>query len=391
MTNTFKIYLLAFMSFLVGTSQFIIVGVLDQIADSLGISVSSAGQLVSVYALASAIGTPLVILVTSKMDQRAQLLLSLVVFIIGVFAMPLFHSYLLIVLSRIIVGIGAGVFVVTAYAMSAKLAERGKQGTAMSYIAMGFSLSLVLGVPLGRVITAMANWQAIFWLIGILSFVSFFIVAKVLPKTVGEPPIALRAQLSFLKQPKIMSALVITFLFFISFSIINTYITPFLFSIRFLSEHEISTILLALGIASFVGSKLAGFLADRIGITRTLLGSMSVHLVALILLFFVEHSILLTSLLLFIWVAASWTFGPTQSFNLASIAPKASGILLSLNSSFVQLGFAVGAGLGGMTISHLPIIALSGVGIFCVIGAMIMLLFTVKNHSSALEQSTHML
>lgn len=381
MTNTFKIYLLAFMSFLVGTSQFIIVGVLDQIADSLGISVSSAGQLVSVYALSSAIGTPLIIMATSKMDQRAQLLLSLVVFIIGVFAMPLFQSYFLIVLSRIIVGIGAGVFVVIAYAMSANLAERGKQGTAMSYIAMGFSLSLVLGVPLGRVITAMSNWQAIFWLIGILSFISFFIVAKVLPKTVGEPPIALRTQLSFLKQPKIMSALGITFLFFISFSIINTYITPFLFSIRPLSEHEISTILFSLGIASFVGSKLAGFLADRIGITRTLLGSMTVHLVALILLFFVAHSILLTSLLLFIWVAASWTFGPTQSFNLASIEPKAAGVLLSLNSSFVQLGFAVGAGLGGIAISHLPLIALSGIGSLYTLCAIGILLFSVKKHA----------
>lgn len=381
MTNAFKIYLLSFMSFLVGTSQFIIVGVLDQIADSLDISISSAGQLVSVYALASAIGTPLVIMATAKLDQRAQLLLSLVVFIIGVFAMPLFHSYFLIVLSRIVVGIGAGVFVVTAYAMSAKLAERGKQGTAMSYIAMGFSLSLVLGVPLGRVIAAMANWQAIFWLIGILSFVSFFIVAKVLPKTVGEPPIALKEQLSFFKQPKIMSALGITFLFFISFSMINTYITPFLFSIRPLSEHEISTILFALGIASFVGSKLAGFLADRIGIAQTLLSSMSVHLVALMLLFFATDSILLTSILLFIWVAASWTFGPTQSFNLASIAPKAAGILLSLNSSFVQLGFTVGAGLGGITIAHMPIIALSGVGALCVLCAMGILLFTVKKHA----------
>lgn len=390
MNNVQKIYLLAFISFLVGTSQFIIVGVLDQIADSLGISLASAGQLVSVYALASAIGTPLVIMATAKKDHRAQLLLALVVFIIGIFAMPLFQHYYLIVLSRIIVGIGAGVFVVTAYAMSAQLAQRGKQGSAMSNIAMGFSLSLVLGVPLGRVITAIAHWQAIFWIIGILSFISFVMVVKVIPKTVAEPPIGLQEQLSFLKEPKIMSALSITFLFFISFSLINTYITPFLFSIRFLSEHEISTILFSLGIASFVGSKLAGFLADRMGITRTLFGSMIVHLVMLLLLFWVTHSIFLTSTVLFIWVVASWTFGPTQSFNLASIAPKAAGILLSLNSSFVQLGFAVGAGLGGITISHLPLIALSGVGILCIIGALGLFLFTCKPSANA-SHTVHML
>jgi len=373
MNTPFPIYILAFISFLVGTSQFIIVGVLDQIAESLGISVSSAGQLVSVYALASAIGTPLVMMATSKMDQRTQLLLSLVVFIVGVLAMPLLQSYLLIVLSRMVVGIGAGVFVVSAYAMSAKLASRGKQGTAMSHIAMGFSLSLVLGVPLGRIITAMANWQTIFWLIGILSVVSFFIVLKVIPKMLGEPPVSLRVQLSFLKQPRIISALGVTFLFFISFSLINTYITPFLFSIRSLSEEEISTILCALGIASFIGSKLAGFFADRIGITRTLLGSMSVHFAMLLLLFFVYHSLFLTAIVLFIWVGASWTFGPTQSYNLASIAPNATGIMLSLNSSFVQLGFAVGAGIGGVTIAHFPLIAISFVGAICILGAFMLL------------------
>lgn len=382
MTNLLKIYLLAFISFLVGTSQFIIVGILDQIANSLSISLSSAGQLVGVYALASAIGTPLVIMVISKMDQRTQLLYSLVVFNIGNFAIPIFHSYFFIVLSRIIVGIGAGVFVVTAYSMSAKLAEKGKQGTAMSNIAIGFSLSLVLGVPLGRIITTLVNWQTIFWLIGILSLLFLFIAAKSLPKTTEEPPVALHSQLILLKQPKIIFALGITFLFFISFSLINTYITLLLFSIKPLSDHEMSTILFALGIASFIGSKLAGFLADHIGIIRTLFGSMSLHLAMLLALLLVSHSILLTSIVLFTWVLASWIFGPTQSFNLASIAPHSSNVLLSLNSSFVQLGFAVGAGIGGITITYFHILTLSYVGILCVISAIVMLFFSINNHSA---------
>jgi len=380
MNNQWKIYLLAFISFLVGTSQFIIVGVLDKIATTLGISIASAGQLISVYALASAIGTPLVIMATAKLDQRAQLLFSLVVFIFGVFAIPLFTSYVLIILSRMVVGVGAGVFVVTAYAMSAKLAEKGKQGAAMANIAMGFSISLVFGVPLGRIITAMTSWQAIFWFIGILSVICLFFVAKALPKTVGEQPIALKEQLRFLKQPQIISALCVTFLFFISYSIIYTYITPLLSSIRKVSDQEMSTILMLLGIASFIGSKLAGFLSDRIGIARTLIGSMVIHFSSLILLFFVTHSLFMTTILLFLWIVASWTFGPTQSFNLASIAPEAAGIMLSLNSSFVQFGFALGAGIGAITISHLPLIALSGVGLFCLAWAMVILRFTLKYH-----------
>lgn len=372
MNNHRKIYLLTFISFLLGTSQFIIVGVLDQIATSLGISVSQAGQLVSVYALASAIGTPIIMMVTSKIDQRTQLLLSLIVFILGVFAMLIWNDYLVIIISRAIVGVGSGVFVVTAYGISAKLAPIGGQGKAMSNIAMGFSIALVFGVPLGRIITAVYNWQAIFWIIGLLSLVSFFIVIKIIPKTIGQLPIPLNEQLLFLIHPKVISALIITFLFFVSYSIIYTYITPFLSSIRTVSETEMSTILMLLGIASFIGSKLAGILSDHIGVSKTLLGSMVIHLFILLLLYFTSSSLLVTSILLFIWVSASWTFGPAQSIYLASIAPKAMGIMLSLNSSFVQLGFAVGAGLGGITISHLPIIALSGVGSLCVIFAIIL-------------------
>jgi MFS transporter, DHA1 family, putative efflux transporter len=380
MSNQHKIYLLAFISFLVGTSQFIIVGVLDQIAASLEISLSKAGQLVSVYALSSAIGAPFIMMATAKMSQRAQLLLSLVIFSLGIFAMLLFQSYLLIVISRMVVGAGAGVFVVIAYGISAKLAEQGKQGAAMSNIAMGFSLALVLGIPLGRLIAAYSTWQTIFWMIGMLSLLSLVVVERNIPKTRCEPPVALRAQLLYFKQPKILSALGITFLFFISYSLINTYIMPLLFSIRPISEHEISTILFALGIASFIGSKVAGFLADRIGISPALLRSMALYALILVLLCFTSHSLLLSSLLLFIWMSAAWTFGPTQSIHLASIAPEASGILLSLNSSFVQFGFAIGAAVGGISIAHFPILALYAIATFFVLIALSLLVFSQKRH-----------
>ncbi len=380
MSNQRKIYLLTFISFLVGTSQFIIVGVLDQIALSLDISIAQAGQFVSVFALASAIGTPIVMMVTAKMNQKNQLLLSLFVFILGIFAMLLWNNYLFIVISRIIVGIGSGAFVVTAYSMSAKLAEKGKQGAAMSNIAMGFSIALVFGVPLGRIITALFNWQAIFWLIGILSMVCFFIVRKTLPQSACENPVSLREQLLFLKQPNVISALSVTFLFFISYSIIYTYIAPFLTSIHAASETQMSSILMLLGFASFIGSKLSGFLADRIGLAKTLFGSMSLHLAILLLLNLTTHSLLLSSALLFIWVSASWTFGPAQSINLASIAPTAMGLMLSFNSSFVQFGFAIGAGLGGLVITHVPIIALSWVGALFTLGAIGILNFTLKKH-----------
>jgi len=367
MNNQWQIYFLSIISFLIGTSQFIIVGVLDKIALSLHISIASAGQLVSVYALASAIGTPLLIVAMAKMNQRIQLIASMILFIAGIFSMLLFENYFFIILSRIIVGIGAGVFVVMAYGMSAALAKPGEKGQAMSNIAMGFSIALVFGVPLGRMITALLNWQAIFWFIGVLSVLCLSVLIKTLPKTVNEAPVSLRIQLAYLKQPKVVSSLMVTFLFFVSYTLIYAYITPFLTSIRILSENEMSVILMLLGVASFIGSKLAGVLSDRLETEKTLLGSIGVHFIMLLLLVVSHHSLNMSAMLLFIWITASWTFGPAQSINLASLIPSASGIMLSLNSSFVQLGFAIGAGIGGVAIAHASILALCGISL-CFIG-----------------------
>jgi MFS transporter, DHA1 family, putative efflux transporter len=123
-----------------------------------------------------------------------------------------------------------------------------------------------------------------------------------------------------------------------------------------------SSIFFALGIASMFGSKLGGFLADRIGITRTLVGSMVVQVLALALLSFASGSVIVTVMLLMLWAIAAWTFGPTQNFNLVSLAPEASGIMLSLNSSFVQLGFAAGATIGGIAVGGSSIMVISWIG-----------------------------
>lgn len=127
-------------------------------------------------------------------------------------------------------------------------------------------------------------------------------------------------------------------------------------------EREMSVILFALGIASLIGSKLGGLLADRIGTARTLVGSMVVQALALALLSIVARTTIIAIPLLMLWTIAAWTFGPTQNFNLISLAPEASGIVLSLNSSFVQLGFAVGAGIGGIAVGGLSIMAITWIG-----------------------------
>jgi len=359
MNNTWKIYMLALISFVVGTSQFSIVGMLDKVAASVGVSVSTAGQLITVFALGNAIGTPLVMVATAKMNQRKQLLLAFAIILLGIVSTLALPGFGFLMASRVILGVGTGVFVVTAYGIAAKLAPPGRQGSAMSNVAMGFSSSLVFGVPLGRMVALAYGWKMIFWGIGIFSLLATFAVARTIPAIEGEAAVPLSKRLAFLKQPRVAVTLGVTFLVFIGFSVVDTYITPFLTTVMPTMEREISVILMILGIGSLIGSRLGGFLADRIGIARTLLGSMVVQAFAQVFLSSVSRWVFVTIVLLMFWETACWTFGPTQNFNLVSLAPEASGIVLSLNSSFVQLGFAAGAVIGGIAVGGWSIMAIT--------------------------------
>jgi MFS transporter, DHA1 family, putative efflux transporter len=380
MNNTWKIYMLALISFVVGTSQFVIVGTLDKVAASVGVSVATAGQLITVFALGNAIGTPLVMVAASKMDQRKQLLLALVIILLGAIGVITLPGFGLLMVSRVLLGVGTGIFVVTAYGIAAKLAAPGRQGGAMANVAMGYSSSLVFGVPLGRMIASSYDWKVIFWGIGLFSLLAIFAVARTIPIMEGEASVSLGKRLALLKNPRVALTLGVTFFVFISYSMLNTYITPFLTAVIPTMKEKLSIILLAMGIASLIGSKVGGLLADRIGIVRTLVGSMVVHIISLVLLSTISGFgwVIVTLPLLMIWEIAAWTFGPTQNFNLISLTPEASGIVLSLNSSFVQLGFAAGAGIGGIVAGRSSILEISWFGATSVVIALLIGVFSFR-------------
>jgi len=376
--NQFKIYLLTLISFLVGTSQFIIAGVLDKIADSLNITVSSAGQLVTVFALASAIGTPILTLLITKYSFKKQLLIAIFIFLIGAFLTPLNLGYEILVLSRAITGIGTILFVVTAYVLAGQLSGVGKQGSGMSYIALGFSLSQVAGVPLGRMIANMYDWQMIFYIVGVLVFLgSIFIMVTFQGKASQNSP-SIKEQINILKNKKISLSLTVTVFAFITFSAITTFITPLIFYIQKVDEHTIALIFTILGIASVIGSKSGATIADKIGIQKVLLSTMSIVVISLIVMNIFSHSLIIFVIMLTIWNIAIWMFGPTQGLNLSKMVPTHASILLSLNSSFVQLGFALGAFFGGVTIEKFSIHSIMYLEVISTIIAFIVYLFTLR-------------
>lgn len=366
-TNAWKIYMLAVASFLVGTSELIIAGILDKVATSIGVSVSVAGQLITVFSLAYAFGTPILMAVTSRMERRQLLIYSLGAFVIGNAVAVALPGFGFLIVSRIILALSTGVFIVTAMMVTSKLAPPDKQGSAIATIVMGFSCALVVGVPLGRVAASFYDWKMVFAGLGVLGLLAIAAVFFTIPNSEGEEPVPIGKQLALLKEPRITVALLITFFWIAGYAIVYTYISPFLLSVTGMSEQVVSIGLFAFGIASLIGSKFGGYSTDKWGVHRTLISGLLVHAVALILISFAAKSPTVMFPLLMLWSFSAWSSGPTQQYNLVQQAPDASGIMLSLNNSVVQLAMAAGAGIGGAVVEQASLTSISWIGAAVVI------------------------
>ncbi|MFE6797153.1 MFS transporter, partial [Paenibacillus chitinolyticus] len=355
-------YMLALISFLVGTSEYIIAGILDKISASLDISLVAAGQLITVFSLVYGLGTPFLIAWTARWERRKLLIYSLGLFVVAnllAFILPGFAAF---VGARVLMALGAGVVVVTALTLAAKIAPSGKQASAIATVIMGFTASLIVGVPLGRLVAASYDWKTIFAGIGALGLLAMFILSVTIPKTEGDAPVPLREQMALLKQPRILLALSVSFFWLGGYSIAYTYISPYLLTITGMNEKMLSAALLAFGIASLAGSKFGGYSADKWGVYRTLMSGMTLHVITLLLLTLAAHSPVVVFAVLILWSLAAWSSGPTQQYNLVTMAPESSGIMLSLNSSVMQLSMAAGAGIGGIIVGSISLNAVTWIG-----------------------------
>lgn len=380
MRENIQILLLSIISFFAGTSHFVIAGILDKIAESLNISIASAGQLITFYSLSSAIGTPFLIMLFSKYNQKKQMILLLSIFLVGMFLTPFAKSFEFLILTRIIIGVSTTSFITIAYSFVSKIAPQGKQGSAMANIALGFSLALILGVPLGRYLTAFFQWQMIFWLIGALVAGLTIILAITIPPLKANEVMGLKKQLHILKDVKVVLSLGVSFLVFIMFSAISTFITPFLQTFQQSNKHDIEMILLLFGVASLIGSKLGPVLADKIGINPVLLASQILSLLSLLVIFFDINSYGVVIVFLSIWTFSTWIFGPTQIFNLATLKKEATNILLGLNSSAIHFGFAFGGAIGGVIVSYFGIKDILYLGVIFAILALGVNVVFIKKH-----------
>ncbi|MGE8207285.1 MFS transporter [Heyndrickxia sp. NPDC080065] len=388
MSNTWKIYILAIISFLVGTSEYIISGILDNIAHTLGITLAAAGQLITIFSLVYAIFTPILMALTASIDRRKLMIYSLGLFVIGnimAFTLP---GYGWFIVARVVMALGAGMVVVTALTVAAKIASEGKQGSAIATVVMGFTASLIIGVPLGRMSAEAFGWKSVFGGIALLGLIAMFIIYFTLPQIEGDKPVPLSQQFSLLKKRKVLIGLSITFFWLGGYSIAYTYLSPYLLTVSGISDKLLSGVLLIFGIASLVGSKFGGFSTDRWGVPVTLIGGMSLHIITLILLSLVTHSYFGVLVILILWSFAAWSTGPTQQYHLATIEPELSGVLLGINQSMMQLSMAAGAGIGGIFVEKVSLASITWFGALGVAIAIVASL--MASHSNSKQKSSHL-
>lgn len=362
-----SIFWLAVAAFAIGTESFVIAGLLPVIASDLQISLAATGQLVTAYALTYAIGSPILAVSFNNLDRRTLMTLSLCIFIIGNLLAVIAGSFATLLLSRMLMAVGAGLCMPTALAVAVAIAAPERRGRAIALVTSGLTVATVLGVPFGTWIGHAFGWRATFILVAILGALAlaglFFGLPRGLPRnvaTIGE-------RIAVARRGAVLHALLVTMLWATGGITVFTYLSIPLQGLGF-SATEISLALLVFGVAAAIGNMLGGTLADRVGpVTTATLGlivmTAALTLQSVTLKFAPPETARAIFLgLIFGWGIAGWTFYTGQVANLVRIEPKAAMIALSLNASAMYLGFAIAGALGGIVLATMTSSDLGWVG-----------------------------
>jgi len=266
------------------------------------------------------------------------------------------------------------------FIVATKIVNTERRASAIGTVTIGYNAALILGLPIGRVIASLFGWKTIFWILAMFCVLSILLVYKYIPKFDVEEPTPFKNQLKAIKNNKIVVSMSISFFWILGYATFYTFVTPFLQQVASIDNQLLSASLLAFGIATLIGNKLGGYLGDRFGISKTILISMILNAFSLILISTITNTPIISIVILMIWALAAWAPGPLLRYNIISLTNEEPGVILSLYNSLIQVGVAVGAGLGGLVINHLPISFLSYIAaIFVIVSALLANLFTRIN------------
>jgi predicted MFS family arabinose efflux permease len=365
-----RLLILALGTFAIGTEAFVIAGVLPLIAGDLGVSVAAAGQLVTLFALAYAIASPVMATLTAGVARRPLLVTAMAVFTGANVLAVVAPGFVWLALARVTAALSAAAYSPTASAVATMTASPAQRGRALATVTGGFSVATVVGAPLGTWIGSQFGWRMTFVFVTALASVAVAGIAATLPATRAPAPVALRDRVALLGRGTVLAALAVTTLWITGTYIVYTYIAAVLRLTAGISERELSGLLLAYGVFSVAGTWLGGVGADRLGVTRMSVPCLIVVGGVLLLLPLLATTPLRATTLMTVWGLAGWAFVAPHQHRLVSLAPATPAVILSFNGSALYLGIGLGAGIGGLLFDRVPVAALGVVACAFEMGAL---------------------
>ncbi|WP_040949859.1 MFS transporter [Gorillibacterium massiliense] len=347
-----KIMVLILTTFTVGLVELIIGGLMPMIAEDLHVSVSTAGQLITVYALVYAIAGPVLLAATARTGRKRLYMWSMLVFVVGTLTAFLAPTYSVLFLSRMITAASGSLIVTLSMTLAVKIVPKDYQARVIGLLSMGISSSIVLGVPMGVLLGNSFGWRILFLIIALVTVFAMIAVAFFLPEIPQEQSVPLRAQLKTLRNGKIMSAHLVTALTLAGHYTLYAYFTPFVETTMHLAPVWISAAYFVFGLSAVAGGMIGGIMADKMGTNRSIPLVIAVFIGTMFILPYSTQNFYLFTVVLVVWGILSWALTPAQQSYLIQNAPETSDIHQSFNFSALQLGIAVGSAFGGIVIQR---------------------------------------
>ncbi|USD38685.1 MFS transporter [Ferrimonas sp. SCSIO 43195] len=383
------LFALTLSAFAIGTTEFVIVGLVPTIASDLGVSLPSAGLLVSLYALGVAVGAPVLTALTSHWNRKHLLLALMTLFIIGNLIAWLSPGYNTLIAARVLTGLAHGVFFSIGSTIATSLVSKDKEASAIAIMFTGLTVALVTGVPLGTLIGQEWGWRATFLVVSALGVIALLGSAALIPADLKPGATAsLRDQAKVLAQPRLVLVYLITALGYGGNFILFTYLTPILEQVTGISSHLVAPMILLYGASVAIGNLWGGKLADTHGPIKALT-VMFIGLASVLLLFSqTAYHPISAGLTIMIWGAFAFGNVPRLQVYVVQLAekhlPNAVDVASGFNIAAFNLGIALGAAAGGLIVDSGSLMDTPWIG-----AAVVLLALALTRLSGALDRTEH--
>lgn len=382
------LYFFALCNLVIGSGAFVLSGILQPLARELGISVAAAGQVMTAYAIATALLAPVLILLTASWPRKRVIQLALGLFTLGNLVSALAPTLGVLLLGRVLMGAGA-MFTAAVSAYAVTLVAPALRGRALSTVFLGMSISYAVALPIGAWLGFEYGWHTPVWLCAAASLAALLAATVLLPKGVVTVSASFTGFKTAAKQSAVLRVWLRTLLFFMAIFSVFAYVGPVLLALNAMGATQLSVVLAIFGLAGIAGTLLGGWATDRFGSLRTIGVQLTVLVSMMCLLPLTQgHHLLATVATMVVWGIAGFGLTAPQQSRLVSLSPTQAPLLLSLNSSMLYLGTALGAVISGALIQSVGLANLSWVGAPFGLAALLTLAFDRAPAVSALPQTS---